>query len=81
MPTFEVAESQSNCTVPSFARATTVDIGVILGGGIRRYHADMMLVSERLASEQAIDGAIDRLLDELEQVRSKAKALLETLKR
>lgn len=34
----------------------TVDIGIVLGG-MRRFHADMMLISEILGSEPAVDQA------------------------
>ena len=34
----------------------TVDIGIVLGG-MRRFHADMMLISEAPGSEPAVDQA------------------------
>jgi len=80
-PIFDVKESQAgNFVVSSSTRITTVDIGVVVGG-MRRYHGEMMLAFERLASDQDVDRAIDQLVDELEHLRPKAKQLLGTLKR
>jgi hypothetical protein len=80
-PIFDVKESQAgNFVVSSSARITTVDIGVVVGG-MRRYHGEMMLAFERLASDQDVDRAIDQLVDEIEDLRPKAKQLLGTLKR
>jgi hypothetical protein len=80
-PIFDVKESQpGNFVVSSSTRITTVDIGVVVGG-MRRYYGEMMLAFERLASDQDVDRAIDELVDEIEDLRPKAKQLLGTLKR
>jgi hypothetical protein len=78
---FDVKESQAgNFVASSSTSVTTVDIGVVVGG-MRKYHAEMMLAFERLASDHDVDRAIDQLVEELEYLRPKAKQLLGTLKR
>ena len=80
MPLFDV--------VPSLARGAfapapkAVDIGVSVAGigALREQHSGLAVVSDRLASEKAIDDAMSGIIKELEELRPKAKSLLETVK-
>ena len=79
MPVFDVVKSLARGAFSSAPK--TVDIGLSVEGigALREQHSGLAVVSDRLASEKAIDDAINGLIKELEQLRPKAKALLETL--
>ncbi len=82
MPIFDVKQSSQGSVAFSTGPAT-VDIGIgsECHGNVRRQHSGIQVTVEGLASDQGIDGAVDRMIEELEKLRSKAKELLGSLKR
>ena len=82
MSIFDVKQS-SQGTIALSTGPTTVDIGISSEGlgTLRRQHSGILVAAEGLASDQDIDRTINHFVGDLEELRSKAKQLLGSLKR
>jgi hypothetical protein len=77
-----ILSMQGSFAFSSQQKVTTVDIGLSAAhvGSIRLHHGPLLVTASRLSTDEEIDREIDRLVGELEHLRSKAKQLLGSLK-
>jgi hypothetical protein len=83
-PIFDAMPSmQGSLAFSTEQKVMTVDIGLSVDGigGVRAQHGPLLVMAARLKTDTDIDHEVDRLIGELENLRSKAKQLLGSLKR